>query len=181
MPQLPVACFECPRCSPVRRHEHGREIAVFDARPIFSAPPNSAAYFVEVIHLLIRQRVGLSTFAINNVNGFDRPGIRHCQIAESAKPREASGDGLAVVFRDDLRLYDIALVKMKALGDFQVAVAPRETQISWCRDLIAPGRYKQRGVCGAFQLWIIQHHRERPAAYFLRSFRMNQVEHLARL
>src|SRR5206468_11046254 len=125
----PLSLVQQDGRSSTRRQKRGRKIAVLDADKIISTLPSARGPFVQPIQLFVRQASDLSALAVVNVNGFHRRRVRHRPVAKTAKPADSRGDGLAVQLDGGLHAYNVGMIKLKALRNFEVAVAPRKFRI----------------------------------------------------
>ncbi len=126
---FPIARFERARRGAVGGKKRRREITVLDANKIFSALPETRAPLIQAVQLLMKERRDFAAFAVVGLDRFHGSGIRHRQIAEAAKPAEPRSDGLAVELDGGFHADHVAVIKLEMLGDFQVAVAPREFKV----------------------------------------------------
>ena len=94
--------------------------------PAKSLPPcqTPGPQLSRLVEFFVGEIGDFSVFGIIGGDGFDGRGIGDGEIAESAEPGDADVDGLAVELGGGVDVHDVAVVEMKALGDFEMAVAP---------------------------------------------------------
>ena len=183
---FPVTGLQRAGSSAVGRKKRGSEVAVFDAGEIFAALPDAGTPVIEAFEFFVREKDDFSVFGVKGVDGFNGRGIGDGQVAESAEPGKAGLDGLAIELGGDVDVYDVTVIEMKVLGDFEVAVAPGKLNVGGrAYEIAAAGvagsKFKKAIVGGLFEVSVIENQRKGPAADLLGGFRMDNIQDPLRL
>ena len=78
----------------------------------------------------MREIRDLPALAVVRRDRFHGSGVRHRQITEAAEPAKPGLNRIAIELDRSFYADHVGMVKVETLHDFQVAVAPREVNIS---------------------------------------------------
>src|ERR1700730_9822807 len=169
---FPVAGLQRAGSGAVWRKKRDGEGAVLYAGEIFSALPDAGRPVVEAFKFLVWEVGDFSAFAVIGGDGLNGRGIFDGEVAEAAEPGEAGLDGLAIEFGGDVDAHDVAVIEMKVLGDFEVAVAPGKLHVSRRNYGIrvsraAGNKFEEATISSLFEFSVIEPQRKGPAADLL--------------
>src|SRR5260370_33081783 len=106
------------------------EVTVFDADEILSTLPKARGPFVQTVQFLRKECGDFPAFAVVRLDRVHPSGVRHRQIAEVAKPGKPRFNRIGVELDGRFRADHVSVIKLEMLADFQMAIAPSESNSS---------------------------------------------------